>query len=60
MLWRENDVAALELREAYGFWALDRGLIRDGSPMRVFAGFEVLEPELLRSKRRQGLALVEN
>jgi len=26
--------------------------------MRVFAGFEVLEPELLRSKRRQGLSLV--
>ena len=53
MLWREGEAAALELREPYAFWALDRGLIRDGTPLEIRAGFEVLDPDLTRAKRRQ-------
>ncbi|MDJ0836601.1 MAG: selenocysteine-specific translation elongation factor [Acidobacteriota bacterium] len=60
MLWRREDIAALELRDPYGFWALDRGLIRDGSPMTICAGFEVLDPDLRRPKRRQVLPFLTN
>ena len=53
LLWRLGLWAALELHHPYGFWALDRGLIRDGSPLTICAGFEVWLPQLPRSKRRQ-------
>ena len=53
MMWREGQIAAVELQQPHCFWALDRGLIRDGSPLRICAGFEVLDPSLYRSKKRQ-------
>jgi len=53
MLWRQDDFAAFELNAPYPFWALDRGLIRDGSPIAIRAGFEVIHPDLRRAKLRQ-------
>ena len=60
MLWRENDVACFELDQAYPFWALDRGLIRDGSPLRLCGGFEVLHPNPTQPKRRHVRPLLTN
>jgi len=60
MLWRKGEIAAIELSKPYGLWALDRGLIRDGSPLEIRAGFEVLMPNLRHSKRRQVLPILEN
>ncbi len=59
MLWRQGDFAALELRDPYPFWAMDRGLIRDGSPVAIRAGFEVTHPNLRRAKLRQVKPLLE-
>ena len=53
LLWRKDNFAALELTEPYGFWALDKGLIRDGSPLQVCAGFQVLHPNLGQAKLKQ-------
>lgn len=36
--------ALLETEHSYGFWIGDRGLIRDGSPLTICAGFEVIHP----------------
>ncbi|CAM2067987.1 selenocysteine-specific translation elongation factor [Sulfidibacter corallicola] len=56
LLWCEGDWAALETREPYPFWALDRGLIRDGSPLQLVAGFEVIHPNPASLKRRKAVA----
>ena len=60
MMWRHEGLAALELDEPYGFWSLDRGLIRDGSPLRVCGGFEVLHPDPRPIRKRQVLPILEN
>jgi len=60
LMWREGRIAAIELQRPYGFWALDRGLIRDGSPLRICAGFEGLDPASYRSKRKQVLPRLAN
>lgn len=59
LLWREGKYAMLVLVQPHPFWALDRGLIRDGTPLRVIAGFEVLDPRPFRSKRRQVMPKLE-
>ena len=51
LLWSQDDLAAVALEQPYAFQALDKGLIRDGSPTRVLAGFEVLHPRLHPAKR---------
>lgn len=53
LMWRDGAFAMLALESPHPFWALDRGLIRDGSPLRVIAGFQVLDPKPFRSKRKQ-------
>ncbi len=50
--WRHDDFAMLTLERPCCFWALDRGLLRDGSPLQVIAGFEVLDPRPLRARYR--------
>lgn len=50
VMWQHGGYAMLALSEPYCFWALDRGLLRDGSPLRVIAGFEVLDPHPRRVK----------
>ena len=44
MVWREDQYAMLSLSLEHPFWAMDKGLIRDGSPLQVIAGFEVVHP----------------
>ncbi len=50
--WRHDDYAMLSLERPCCFWALDRGLLRDGSPLQVIAGFEVLDPRPVRARYR--------
>lgn len=57
ILWREGPLAAVELNQPHAFWALDLGIIRDGSPLRICAGFEVLDPAHARAKGRHGRKL---
>lgn len=59
-LWHCQGFAMLELAQPHPFWALDRGLIRDGSPLRVLAGFEVLDPLPRRSRWRDVQASLMN
>ncbi len=60
LLWLEGDLAAFALQTAYAFQALDRGLIRDGSPLSVCAGFQVLLPRLYPAKRRKLSTLLQD
>jgi selenocysteine-specific elongation factor len=60
MIQRDGDFAVLELDRAYPFWALDRGLLRDGTPLRVHAGFSVIHPNLTRFRRRELVHLLED
>ena len=53
MLWRYQDFAMLGLNTAHGFWAQDRGLIRDGAPLRVRAGFRVILPSPAQTRLRR-------
>jgi len=44
MVWSEGDFAMLALNQEHPFWALDKGLIRDETPLHVIAGFQVMHP----------------
>lgn len=57
--WRHKQVALLHLQQPQPFWALDRGLIRDGSPLTLCAGFEVIDPQPQRLRRKHLLPVVE-
>lgn len=52
LLWRQDDLAMLALDQPADFWVLDRGLLRDLSPLTLVAGFEVMHPHPPESKRR--------
>lgn len=51
-VWQEGNIAMLKLEQPHYFWALDRGLIRDLSPLQVVAGFEVLDPQPTSTRRK--------
>lgn len=55
LLWRQGALAMLVLDQPADFWLLDRGLLRDQSPLTLVAGFEVLHPHPPASKRRDVL-----
>ena len=60
VIWFAPPYAVLEVDQPYPFWALDRGLLRDGSPLRVHAGFEVLLPAMAKSRPKQLVTLLAN
>ncbi len=52
LLWRHDGLAMLALDQPADFWVMDRGLLRDQSPLTLVAGFEVIHPYPPESKRR--------
>lgn len=58
--WRQDEFAMLQFAEPHMFWALDRGLIRDGSPLQVTAGFEVIHPAPPTARRKHNQAWIEH
>lgn len=52
LVWQEAGIAMLHFEQPHCFWALDKGLLRDGSPLKVVAGFVVLHPNPPVSRKK--------